>query len=148
MSDLAILFMHLLTTIAKLMRPGGGRAVVAESLLLKHQLAVLNRDRERAPNLRPIDRIRAGLCTLFYSSVPVAPCRRRVETFHPPRFPRGIGETKIPVTLLSKATQKTRSQGTLTGAYRDHCRDQEAQSELGLPANCTTNLSCVRPGNR
>jgi len=33
MHDLAILFIHLLTTIAKLMRPGGGRAVVAEFLL-------------------------------------------------------------------------------------------------------------------
>ena len=65
MRDLAILFIHLLTTIAKLMRPGGGRAVVAESLLLKHQLVVLNRGRERAPNLRPIDRVIAGLCTLF-----------------------------------------------------------------------------------
>jgi hypothetical protein len=49
MRDLAILFIHLLTIIAKLLRPGGGRTVVAESLLLKHQLAVLNRGRERAP---------------------------------------------------------------------------------------------------
>ena len=64
MRDLAILFIHLLTTIVKLMRPGGGRAVVAESLLLKHQLVVLNRGRERAPNLRPIDRVIASLCTL------------------------------------------------------------------------------------
>ena len=47
------------------MRPGGGRAVVAESLLLKHQLVVLNRGRERAPNLRPMDRVIASLCTLF-----------------------------------------------------------------------------------
>jgi putative transposase len=47
------------------MRPGGGRAVVAESLILKHQLVVLNRGRERAPNLRPMDRVLAGLCTLF-----------------------------------------------------------------------------------
>jgi putative transposase len=65
MHDLAILFIHLLATIAKLMCPGGGRAVVAESLLLKHQLVVLNRGRERAPNLRPMDRVIAGLCTFF-----------------------------------------------------------------------------------
>ena len=65
MRDLAILFIHLLTTIARLMRPGGGRAVVAESLLVKHQLVILNRGRERAPNLRPMDRVLAGLCTLF-----------------------------------------------------------------------------------
>jgi hypothetical protein len=60
MRDLAILFNHLLTTIAKLMRPGGGRAVLAESLLLKHQFVILNRGRERAPNLRPMDRAVAG----------------------------------------------------------------------------------------
>ena len=65
MRDLAILFIHLLATIAKLLCPGGGPAVVAESLLLKHQLVVLNRGRERAPNLRPIDRVIAGLCTLI-----------------------------------------------------------------------------------
>ncbi len=56
MRDLVILFIHLLTTIAKIMLSGGGRTVVAESLLLKHQLVVLNRGRERAPNLRPMDR--------------------------------------------------------------------------------------------
>ena len=65
MRDLAILFIHLLTTIARLMRPGGARAVVAESLLLKHQLVVLNRGRERATNLHPMDRVMASLCTLF-----------------------------------------------------------------------------------
>jgi len=46
------------------MRPGGARAIVAESLLVKHQLVILNRGRERAPNLRPMDRVIAGLCTL------------------------------------------------------------------------------------
>ncbi len=65
MRDLAILFIRLFATIARLMRPGGGRAVVAESLLVKHQLLILNRGRERAPNLRPMDRAIAGLCTLF-----------------------------------------------------------------------------------
>jgi len=39
--------------------------VVAESLLVKHQLVVLNRGRERAPNLRPMDRVIAGLCVFF-----------------------------------------------------------------------------------
>ena len=65
MRDLAILFIHLLVTIAKLMRPRGGRAVVAESLLVKHQLEILNRGRERAPNLRSMDRVIVGLCLFF-----------------------------------------------------------------------------------
>jgi len=65
MRDLAILFIHLFATIAKLMHPGGARAVVAESLLVKHQLVILIRGLERAPNLRPVDRVVGGLCTLF-----------------------------------------------------------------------------------
>jgi len=56
MRDLAILFIHLLATIAKMTHTGGARALVAESLLLKHQLMVLNRGCERAANLRPMDR--------------------------------------------------------------------------------------------
>jgi len=40
MKDLLILLVHLLTTVAKLLGPGGARAVVADSLLMKQQLLV------------------------------------------------------------------------------------------------------------
>jgi hypothetical protein len=43
MIHLLILAVHLLATIAKLLRPGGVRAVVAESLLLRHQLIISSR---------------------------------------------------------------------------------------------------------
>ena len=52
---------------AKLLRPGGVRAVAAESLLLKHQLLISNRSRQRAPNLTTLDRFVLGLTTLFVS---------------------------------------------------------------------------------
>jgi len=65
MRDLAILFIHLIVTITRLIGPGGARSVVAESLVVKHQLVILNRGRERASNLRPMDRVIAGLCTFF-----------------------------------------------------------------------------------
>jgi len=65
MRDLVILFLHLLVTLFRLARPAGLRSVLAESVLVKHQLLILNRGRKRAPNLRAADRIIAGLCTLF-----------------------------------------------------------------------------------
>ena len=65
MRDLAVLFLHLLTTVARLTGPGGARALVAESVLVKHQLLILNRSRKHAPNLRLADRLVAGVCTLF-----------------------------------------------------------------------------------
>src|ERR1022692_2455353 len=45
MRDLLILFVHLIVTVARLARPGGLRSVVAESVLVRHQLLVLNRGR-------------------------------------------------------------------------------------------------------
>jgi hypothetical protein len=65
--DLLILAIHLLVTLAKLLRPGGVRAVAAESLLLKHQLLISSRSRQRAPNLTTLDRFVLGLTTLFVS---------------------------------------------------------------------------------
>src|SRR5215472_4003824 len=65
MRDVLILFLHLIVTVVRLAPPGGLRSVVAESLLVKHQLRILNRGRKRAPNLRAAERIIAGLCTLF-----------------------------------------------------------------------------------
>jgi len=67
MRDLLILAIHLLVGCVKLLRPGGMRAVAAESLMLKHQLLIANRSRQRAPNLTSIDRFVLGLTTLFVS---------------------------------------------------------------------------------
>ena len=65
MREFLILFVHLIVTVARLTGPGGLRSVVAESVLVRHQLLVLNRGRKRAPNLCTADRILAGLCTIF-----------------------------------------------------------------------------------
>ena len=62
MRDVAALLVHLIWTVLRLLTRGGVRSIVAESLLLKHQLMILDRSRERAPNLRPADRLIPGLC--------------------------------------------------------------------------------------
>ena len=43
MRDPIILLVHLIATLARLMGPGGLRSVVAESVLVKQQLLILNR---------------------------------------------------------------------------------------------------------
>ena len=68
---LLVLAVHLLATIAKLLRPGGVRAVVAQSLLLKHQLVISGRTSRRAPNLNSFDRFVFGLGSLFVPSHPL-----------------------------------------------------------------------------
>ena len=65
MRDIFTLFLHAIVIVIRLGRPGGLRSVVAESVLMRHQVLILNRGRKRAPNLRASDRIIAGLCTLM-----------------------------------------------------------------------------------
>ena len=144
MRDLAILFIHLLTTIARLMRPGGGRAVVAESLLVKHQLVILNRGRERATNLHPMgSRHRRSVYALHASEPPAPPCRG-TEDVDPPRLPCCVGATQIPTLVLAEATRQARAQEAFVGAHRGHYRDHETQSELRLSSDRPTTLLCVR----
>jgi transposase InsO family protein len=55
----------LLTILAQLLGPGGARDIVADSLLMKQTLLIIDRSRQRAPNLTPIDRILLGFWSLF-----------------------------------------------------------------------------------
>src|SRR5450756_1959298 len=52
---------HLLATVVRVAVPGGVRAVIVESVLLKHQLLVLSRSRKRASRLTPWDRLLFGI---------------------------------------------------------------------------------------
>ncbi|MBN1653460.1 MAG: hypothetical protein JXA30_06755 [Deltaproteobacteria bacterium] len=46
-----LLTIHFFVTVTKLLGPGGARAVVAESMMMKQQLIVLNRSRKRGPSI-------------------------------------------------------------------------------------------------
>ena len=86
MKDLLLPLLHLAVTAAKLCRPGGVRAVIAENLLLKQQLIVLRRSRQRAPNLRVGDRLLCGFGALFLSPGRI---RKVAIGLRPPRHRAG-----------------------------------------------------------
>ena len=65
MKGLLFSLLHLVVIMAKLCGRGGVRAVIAENLLLKQQLIVLRRARERAPNLALSERLLCGVASLF-----------------------------------------------------------------------------------
>ena len=67
MKDIVLIVIDLAVTAAKLLGPGGVRAIVAENALLKQQLTVLRRPRRRAPNLTVMDRFLFGFGALFLS---------------------------------------------------------------------------------
>ncbi len=65
MKELLLFLLHLLTAVARLLGRGGAKALVAENLLIKQQLLILTRSRQRALNLMPRDRILLGFWSLF-----------------------------------------------------------------------------------
>jgi len=67
MSNALLLLFHLLTILARLIRPGGYRSVIAENLLLKQQLIIHSRSRQRSPNLSTQQRALLGFLSLFLS---------------------------------------------------------------------------------
>ena len=106
MRDPIILLVHLIATLARLMGPGGLRSVVAESLLVKHQLLILNRSRHRAPNLRVSDRILAGVCALFMRPARVF---RSAIVLRPStilNFHRTLRQRKIVLNTTRKTTAR------------------------------------------
>src|SRR5215467_580905 len=106
MRDLIILLIHLITTVFRLVRPGGLRSVVAESVLIKHQLLIVNRSCRRSPNLRVLDRLIAGFCSLWIK--PSRFCRVAID-FKPStllNFHRVLVQRKY--HLLFSPSQKTK----------------------------------------
>src|SRR5215471_3809390 len=71
MRDIFTLFLYAIVTIIRLGKPSGLRRVVGGSVLMRHQLLILNRGRKRAPDLRSSDRIVADLCTLLMRPIRV-----------------------------------------------------------------------------
>jgi hypothetical protein len=100
-----ILAVHLLATIAKLMRRGGVRAVVAESLMLKHQLLISSRARRRAPNLNSFDRSVLGLGSLFVPAQPLV-LASRSQIRHAVLDAAGIPVEVVPADIDERSIER------------------------------------------
>ncbi len=101
MRELLILAIHLLATFAKLLRPGGARALVAESLLLKHQLLISNRSQHRAPNLTTLDRLVLGLTTLFLNPGRIRKCGALIKPATLLKFHKALVDRKYRLLFSS-----------------------------------------------
>ena len=137
MRDPIILLVHLIATLARLMGPGGLRSVVAESVLVKQQLLILNRSRHRAPNLCASDRILAGVCALFMRPARVI---RSAIVLRPStilEFHRALRTRKYRWLFFTHAPSH-RPPRTVQRTGRCHRRHDAAQPQVGLSADRPT----------
>jgi hypothetical protein len=100
------------------------RSVIAESVVLKHQLLMLNRSRKRGPNLRVLDRFIAGFCSLRQNETS-ASCRHCAEALYSVEFPSGTGAAKVSTVVFANAEVQARTKGA---RCRHHSRRDPDES--------------------
>ena len=111
MKDIAILLIHLLTTVAKLLGPGGAKAIIAENLLLKQQLLVVTRSRRRAPNLSTTDRFLMVFWSLFLHSGRIAKVSVSIRPSTLSKFNQYLVKRKYRRLFSSRKTAKPGPKG-------------------------------------
>jgi hypothetical protein len=65
MSEAIELLIHFIVSAIKLLKPGGVKVVMAESMAMKQQLIVMNRGKKKSPKLVTSDRFLFGLLAVF-----------------------------------------------------------------------------------
>jgi putative transposase len=133
MRDLLAVFLHAIVTVCRVARPGGVRSVIAESVLLKQQLLILNRPRRRAPNLRICDRVIAGLCSLFIKPVRLARIAIALKPSTLLNFHRAMVRRKYQLLFSPKRRTKPGPKGPDVDIIRAVVEMKERNPTWGCP---------------
>ena len=102
MKDIVLLITRPAVTVAKLLGPGGTRAVIAEKLLLKQPLFVLGRLRRRSPDLTVLDRFLFGFGSLVLSPRRIRKIAIGLQPYTPVESSRGVTTPKVSTTVFIK----------------------------------------------
>ena len=148
MRDLLILLVHLITTTARLMGPGGARSViapVAPSQAPAPDPESLPATRAEPPSVGPTSR---GRMLALHTPDPRGPLGHRAQTVNDPGLPSALADTQVSRTVLTDAPRPTRSQGSVPRVGGRHCRNEEAKSEMGVSAAGAADRTGLRGPDR
>jgi putative transposase len=109
--EIFALIAHLVSTCVRVALPGGVRTVIAESLLLKHQLLILNQSRKRAPRLTPWDRLLFGIGAFLISPQRVPKIAILIRPSTLLRFHRALIQRKYRLLFTPRVRQRPGPKG-------------------------------------
>jgi putative transposase len=109
--EIFALIAHLVSTCVRVALPGGVRAVIAESLLLRRQLLILNRSRKRAPRLTPWDRLLFGVGAFLVSPKRVPKIAILIRPATLLRFHRALIQRKYRLLFTPRVRQRPGPKG-------------------------------------
>jgi putative transposase len=129
--DLAVLFLHLLATVARLAGPGGVRAVVAESV---RQAPVTDPEsvaKTVAQSSFSRSRGRRSMCVL-HPPGPVDPFRDCLQTIDALEPASRADSAEVSPAVLVESIRKAGPQGAQSGRHRRGRRHETAEPKLGM----------------
>ena len=133
MKDVIYLLFHLLTTIAKLIQPGGSRAIIVENLLLKQQLIIHNRSRQRAPNLKTTDRTLLGFSSIALSPRRIGRAKIIIKPSTQLSFHNALKKRKYRLLYLPLGSRKPGSKGPSKDVINAIVEMKQRNSRYGSP---------------
>ena len=131
--DVIYLLYDLLTTLAKLTRPGGARAVIAENLFLKQQLIVHSRSRQRAPNLTTQDRMLFGFLSQFFNPRRIARSAILIKPSTLLSFHNSMKKRKYRLLYSSRGGRKPAPKGPSREVIRAIIEMKQRNPRYGCP---------------
>jgi len=133
MREVVVLLVHLLARLAILLGTRGTRAVVAENLILKQQLLVIQRSRRRAPNLRPSDRLLLGFLSRFLEPRRLVRAAVILKPATLLRFHRGLRDLKYRFLYSSRPKRKPGPKGPPPELIQAICELKWRNPRFGCP---------------
>jgi len=133
MNNAMVLLVHLLGRLAILLGTGRTRAVLAENILLKQQLLVLQRSRRRAPSLRTADRLLFGFCSQFLSPRRLIGAAIILKPATLLRFHRWFKDFKYRFLYSSRSRNKPGPKGPAPDLIQALCELKRRNPRFGCP---------------
>ena len=101
-----MLLISLISALAKLSQPSGARRLVAENLVLRQQLIVLTRGKQRAPKLFQFDRVLFGLLTSFIATIRLNKIAIALSPATLLKFHKALAQRKYHILYTAKKRKK------------------------------------------
>jgi putative transposase len=133
MRNAIVLLVHLLAGLAVFLGTGGTRAILAENILLKQQLLVLQRSRRRAPNCRTADRLLFGFFPQFLSPRRLIRAAIILKPATLLRFHRAFKDFKYRCLYSSSPKTKPGPKGPSPELVRAICELKGRNPRFGCP---------------
>ncbi len=124
---------HLMATLAKLMGSGAVKTVVADSFLVKQQLLVINRSRQRVPNLSAPDRFMLGFYSLFLSPHQLLRAAAVIKTSKLLKFHEALKKRKYQLLFSPRRKGKPGPKGPSKELIQAIVAMKRGNSRLGCP---------------